>query len=469
MASADEEYLRGVKCEDEGRLAQALEHYLRALSLRPDHAPAHNNIGVIRQQWEQFDEAAAGYQKAIEADPQFGVAWYNLANCLREANRLQESCASYRHASALMPTDEETRINLALVLKDLRQFDEALALLNEIPFSSPHSGKAQFNRSMVHLLRAELGRGWDEYEGRLQVEPNLRSLPAGRWEGKLLAGRSILLLAEQGIGDQVMFASCLPELLNGAGAGTSIVECDPRLVPLFARSFPQITAIPRPTDPAALPTGKLCDTAEHLGTLPRFLRRSVDAFPQTAGYLRPNPELVAKWRASLAGLGGALKVGISWRGGKDAETKRRRSIPLELWGPIFQVSGVRFVNIQYGPAAAESIPAQRRFGISLDDGADCDPLQNLDDFAAKIAALDLVVSVDNSTVHLAAALGRPVWTLLPFAPDWRWMLDRETTPWYPTMRLLRCRTADNWTALLQRTARLLTSAAFSRDFQVRAA
>jgi ADP-heptose:LPS heptosyltransferase len=145
------------------------------------------------------------------------------------------------------------------------------------------------------------------------------------------------------------------------------------------------------------------------------------------------------------------------------ETRRRRSIPLDYWGPIFQVPGVRFVNIQYGSAAAEADRARRRFGIALDDATDCDPLRNLDEFAAKIAALDLVLSVDNSTAHLAAAIGRPVWTLLPFSPDWRWMLDRDRTPWYRTMRLLRCRTADNWTELLQRTARLLTSATFSRD------
>ena len=129
--------------------------------------------------------------------------------------------------------------------------------------------------------------------------------------------------------------------------------------------------------------------------------------------------LVAKWRSSLARLGGAFKVGISWQGGRDAETRRRRSIPLALWEPIFQVPGVRFVNLQYGPAAADAVDARRRFGVLLDDGTDCDPLSNLDDFAAKMAALDLVISVDNSTAHLAAAIGRPVWMLLPFAPDWR--------------------------------------------------
>jgi hypothetical protein len=312
-----------------------------------------------------------------------------------------------------------------------------------------------------------LGHGWDAYEQRLRFGEGRRSIPANRWNGTPLRGRSIFVHSEQGIGDQVMFASCLPDLLKEAGP--SFVECDPRLVPLFARSFPQMTAIAPAAHPAATPPAGTYDVTEFLGTLPKYSRRRLDDFPRTAGYLRPDPSLVAKWRSSLARLGSAIKVGISWQGGKDAETRCRRSIPLDRWGPIFQVPGVRFVNIQYGAAAADSVVAKRRFGIALDDGTDCDPLTNLDDFAAKLAALDLVISVDNSTAHLAAAIGKPVWTLLPFAADWRWMLDRESTPWYPTMRLLRCRAADNWSELLERTARLLTSATFTRDFANRVA
>jgi len=467
MANADEEYLRGVRCEEALRPAKALEHYQRALALRLDHAPSHNNIGAIRQQWGELDAAAAAYRRAIEANSQFGVAWYNLGNCLREDNRAEEAIPCYRRALALMPPDDEARLNLANALKDLRRFDEALAVLDEISDSSPHHANGQLNRSMVYLLRGQLGPGWDHYEGRLRLDSNPRPIPAPRWSGAPLAGRSILLLSEQGIGDQVMFASCLPELLKEAGAG--FVECDPRLVPLFARSFPRARAIESPVDRGALPPHEQCDVVDYLGTLPRFLRRRIEDFPQAAGYLKPDPNLVAKWRSSLGQSGGALKVGISWQGGKDAETRRRRSIPLEVWEPIFRVPGVQVLNIQYGWAAAEAVQVHERFGIRMDDGSDCDALHDLDDFAAKLAALDLVVSVDNSTAHLAAAVGTPVWTLLPFAPDWRWMLDDESTPWYPTMRLLRCGAADAWREVLERAARLLAAAARSRDFQIRAA
>ncbi len=292
---------------------------------------------------------------------------------------------------------------------------------------------------MIHLLRGELGTGWDEYEWRLRHGPSPRPIALNRWDGTSLAGRSLLVLSEQGIGDQVMFGSCLPQVAREAAG--CLVECDPRLVPLFARSFPNVTAVAKSARPTENPAVAPCDVYDFWGSLPRFVRRQVDDFPATAAYLKPEPGLVAKWQSRLARLGGALKVGISWRGGKDAETRRQRSIPLELWRPILQVPGVRFVNLQYGSSAAEAALVRNRFDIPLDDGADCDPLLDLDDFTAKIAALDLVLSVDNSTVHLAAAIGRSVWTLLPFCSDWRWMLEGETTPWYPTMRLLRCRTS----------------------------
>jgi tetratricopeptide (TPR) repeat protein len=460
---ADQEYLQGVQCRSANQLPEAIKHYERAIALRPNHARAHNNLGVIQQERGDLTSAASAYQQAIESDPQFGLAWFNRGNCLREANRLSEAIADYRRALALMPADAETRINLATVLRELRRFDESLALLDEIPLTSSHWPKAEFNRSLVHFLRGELGRGWDAYEARLQIASHTRAISELRWNGTPMREQSILLLAEQGIGDQVMFASCLPDVMQQTA--NCLVECDARLVSLFARSFPQITALAKTPGSDPVAQAGSCAIVDYIGSLPHSFRRRVEDFPRSPHFLRPDPMLVAKWRSSLARHGSAFKVGISWQGGRDTETRRRRSIPLPLWETIFQVPGVRFVNLQYGSAAADAAEARRRFGILLDDGTDCDPLQDLEDFAAKMAALDLVITVDNSTAHLAAAIGQKVWTLLPFAPDWRWMLDRETTPWYPTMRLLRCQGLDQWSELLHRTARQLTAFTFSGEFR----
>jgi ADP-heptose:LPS heptosyltransferase len=197
-----------------------------------------------------------------------------------------------------------------------------------------------------------------------------------------------------------------------------------------------------------------------IGSLPRLVRRRIDDCLSTAGYLQADPARIAAWRARLSRGGNGFKVGVAWKGGKDHETQRKRTIPMEEWKAVFQVPGVRFFNLQHGQAAAEAAIVRERFGVTIDDGTDCDPLTDLDDFAAKVAALDLVISADNSTVHLAGALGVPVWTLLPFSADWRWMFERETTPWYSTMRLLRCHSPGQWADLVHRTARRLVATAF---------
>ncbi len=279
---------------------------------------AHNNIGVIQQERGDLTSAASAYQQAIESDPQFGLAWFNRGNCLREANRLSEAIADYRRAFALMPADAETRINLATVLRELRRFDESLALLDEIPLTSSQWPKAEFNRSLVHFLRGEFGRGWDAYEARLQIELDTRAISELRWNGTPMRGQSILLLAEQGIGDQVMFASCLPDILQQTA--NCLVECDARLVSLFARSFPQITALAK--TPGSDPVARVgpCAVVEWIGSLPRFLRRRVEDFPQSRCFLRPDPMLVAKWRSSLAPRQALLRLAFPGKG--DATRKR---------------------------------------------------------------------------------------------------------------------------------------------------
>ena len=297
--------------------------------------------------------------------------------------------------------------------------------------------------------------------GGLQIELDTRAISELRWNGTPLRGRSILLLAEQGIGDQVMFASCLPDILQQAA--NCFVECDARLVPLFARSFPQITArrkdarsgsgarsVPVPSSNISGPCLAFCDGES------RTFRRAV---------FSPAGSDPGRQMAVVAcAPGGALKS--AFPGKVDATRKRvaggrfRSPVGADLPGAG---RTIRQSSIRSGGRRRRRGPAT--FRDSLDDGTDCDPLLDLDDFAAKIAALDLVISVDNSTAHLAAAIGQKVWTLLPFAPDWRWMLDRETTPWYPTMRLLRCQGLDQWSELLQRTARRLTAFTFSGGFR----
>jgi tetratricopeptide (TPR) repeat protein len=457
---AAEDYDRGTRFQEAGQLAEAIDCLRRSAALKPHDSRALNNLGVAWKEAGRPELAEAAYQAALACDPQSSAIWFNLGNSRREANRLDDAVDCYQRALESAPRDHKILVNMAVALKDLHRLPEALECLDRVLGDAPDLAAARFDRSLIWLTQGNLAAGWDEYEWRLESEP-LSHRAIRHADAVSLAGQSVRILAEQGIGDQVMFASCLPEIAHAATP--CVVECDPRLVPLFARSFPNIQVVARASAHREVQpdvSEDASEVTEFLGSLPRYTRRRLEDFPATVGFLKADPPSVASWRARLSRGGGRFKVGIAWRGGKDRETQNKRSIRLEEWGPLFQVPGIRFFNLQHGPAAEEAAVARNRFGVTLDDGTDCDPLKNLDDFCAKIAALDLIISADNSTVHLAAALGRPVWTLLPFSADWRWMLERESTPWYPTMRLLRCRSAGDWPDVMRRTARLLATAAF---------
>jgi hypothetical protein len=255
--------------------------------------------------------------------------------------------------------------------------------------------------------------------------------------------------AEQGVGDEIMFASCLPDVLEGAGG--CIVECDRRLVPLFARSFPKAKVVERvEVAEGELPEELMTDVKVAMGSLPLFFRTDISRFPQQERYLVADAGKVQQWRERYRERGEGKKIGISWRGGSKPGTRLARSIGLEKWRDIFGVSGVEFINLQYGDCAAEIKEAEEKLGVRIYDWADADPLRDLDGAAAQIAALDLVISVDNTTVHMAAALGVPVWVMLPVGCDWRWIRGYDDTPWYKTVRLYRQERAGEWEEVLER-------------------
>jgi hypothetical protein len=244
-----------------------------------------------------------------------------------------------------------------------------------------------------------------------------------------------------------MFASCLPDVI--AQADLCIVACDKRLVPLFSRSFPDCTVIEHFNLGDTCPSNILStDVRISIGSLPKFLRPHPGSFSGRKAYLIPHAQRLNIWHDRIASLGEGLNVGISWRGGANPRIIRQRSIMLKQWAELFSLSGIHFVSLQYGDCKNELREAKEKLGVTIHDWEDADPLKDLDNFAAQIAALDLILSIDNSTVHMAGALGKPVWVLLPYVPDWRWMLKREDSPWYPTMRLFRQHSPGDWETVL---------------------
>jgi len=442
-------YNLGCLLHSAGRFDEARESFAAVVALAPQFVDARVRLALACVELVRLEEAAEHFGHALALAPELADTRIGLGNVLRLLGRPEEAAVSYRAAIALQPERIEGYCNLAKVLLDQGQLDEAVVESWRALAIQPDLAEAHWNLAQAHLARGEFAEGWREYEYRL-LRHNAAELafPQPLWQGDALAGRTLFVTAEQGVGDEIMFASCLPDVARAAGR--CVVECDTRLVPLFERSFPGVLAIARLAAPGDYPPGAPpADVRVAIGSLPGFYRPDLASFPRRAGYLVPDPGKVASWREHLSALGSGPKVGISWRGGKEALVRRARSIPLSRWTQLAALEGVSLINLQYGDCAAE-IAAAREAGLEVHDWDDVDPLAELDGFAALVAALDLVLSVDNATVHLAGALGVPTWALLPFTADWRWGEGREDSPWYPALRLFRQPHPGDWDAVFER-------------------
>ena len=472
----------GFLFKDQGMLDKAIENFKKTLDLNPDFAQGYNNIGNVFSENNMQDEAIDAYKKALELKPDYAEAYYNLGNALSEKNMREEAVEKYRKALELKPdfTDAYVNIGIAFIEEGLtdeaiNNFKKALMLDPEYAKAYHNLGVALANRGMVnkavsnyqnslmlkpdyaethknlgivYLLSKDFDKGWKEYEWRLLADKN-RVFSGVRWDGSYLNGKTLLIHAEQGVGDEIMFASCLTDVLSLEG--NYMLECDGRLMPLFRRSFPGITVIRRSgRDERQSEFMPQTDFHIYAGSLPLHFRPDLSSFPQHRSYLIPDEQKVEIWRAKLKKLGEGLKVGIAWRGGLKANIKLTRSISLEQWYRVFSLQGIHFINLQYGDCVKELKEINDKTGVTIHDWDYADPLKDLDGFAAQIAALALVISVDNSTVHMAGAIGVPVWTLLPDACDWRWMQDFEDTPWYESVRLYRQRSFGDWESVLKR-------------------
>ncbi|HUE15257.1 MAG TPA: tetratricopeptide repeat protein, partial [Planctomycetaceae bacterium] len=484
----------GVALQSLGRTAEAIETLRRATELDSTSAEFRYNLGNAHKDAGEFSAAAGAYRSSVERDPRCAAAWTGLGDAYRETCEFEESRRCHEQAISLSPRLADAHYNLGLTCRDLGDYSEAVSCLlraaslrpdfvdahvalgnlqedlgdfrravasyDRALRLKPQLAMAQFNRSLALLRQGNLAAGWDAYESRWRYNGKPRVFAQPEWDGSLQPERTILVYSEQGVGDEILFASCFREVIERTKQ--CLIECEPRLVHLFTRSFPDAQFFPRTglIDPSQARDLPAFDAQIAAGSVPRRLRPSFDAFPTHAGYLTPDPQKVAEWRSRFEQLDAGMVIGISWRGGKDAATRRRRSTQLSQWEPVFRVPGIAFVNLQYGDCGPEIEQCAHDCGATIYHWDNSNPLGDLDGFAAQVAALDLVISVDNATVHLAGALNIPVWTLLPFACDWRWFNEHEESPWYPSMRLFRQASAremalGDWGEIFQRVAQAL--------------
>ncbi len=427
--------------EAQGKLEEAVVCHERALALKPDSAEAYSNLGNVLQAQDKREEAVACYQRALALKPDYAEAHGNLGNALQVQGKLDQAVACYERALALKPSYAKAHHNLGCVLYSLGNLDEALARQRRALALQPDYADARFSASLAQLSKGDFASGWRNYESRWQSKEHdtpMRTYPQPLWTGEKLASGRLLIWGEQGVGDEIMFAGLIPDVIRTGNR--CVLDCDARLRPLFARSFPPIDVVSGYNAES--------DIAAHLpsASLSGLFRAAGAAFAATTSpYLTPDPVERDRFRASCAD--GRRLVGLAWHT-KNRKTGRNRSIDLRSFAPLFARPDIRWVSLQYGDHnALEEQAAAAGAPLLIDRSVD--QFADLDVFAAQIAAMDLVVTIDNSTAHLAGALGVPVWLLLPFAPDWRWLQAREESPWYPSMRLFRQPRLGDWQSVLQ--------------------
>ena len=430
----------GVLLRAAGKIDAALLAYGRALDLNPDCAEVLCNLGVALAERDRMAEALDCYERALAINPEFVNAHYNLANALRKVDEHVRAIDRYQRAIELKPDFVQAYSNMAMSFNDLGQDELALQAYDRAVQLRPEWAEPRWNRSLTYLLLGNFERGWAEFDCRNGIDPpSSRTFPGQRWIGQDLAGKTILLNYEMGLGDAIHFVRYVP--LVAPGAGRVILECQEPLRELFCSVAGVDEVVSLQRDRAFLTYDVHCS----LMRLPELFRSNPATMPRTVPYLKASAARTAKWRKTLGPKLSQLRVGLVWGGSPEHQNDRQRSIALWSLASLATVPDVEFVSLQRGPAALQALAPPPGMKL-IDHSAD---FENMADTAAVIQELDLVISVDTSVAHLAGALGKAVWVLLAYVPDWRWMLDRPDTPWYPQMRLFRQSKIGDWSGPIQ--------------------
>lgn len=431
----------------------AAERMLRhVLAGSPNQPEAVHLLGLIEHKRGRGEAAAALVERAIALDGRRPVHYRNLSEIYRLLARLDQAIAAARRAVSLDPADALGLFNLAMVLYDRLEVRAAISAARAALEIKPHLPQAHMKLGQCLLLQGELAEGWEEYEWRYQIPgaaPLMPKTDKPQWDGRTLgAGERLLLIADQGYGDVIQFSRYIP--WAQARAAEVTLACSKELLSTIERIAPGLATFNRweacPAFVAYCP----------LSGLPRLAGTRLDSIPAAAvPYLATDAALVASWRERLAaGVDPAhRRVGIAWAGRPTHNNNINRTVRLETLAPIFDVPGIALISLQKGPSEAE-VSGYRGAAPLLNLSPE---IQTFDDTAAIMQSLDLVLCVDTSLGHLAGATGRPAWVMLPHAPDWRWLLGRADTPWYPSLRLFRCPGPRRWDLLLPEVAAALAA------------
>lgn len=426
----------GILLSKLGRTQEAEECLRRACRLKPSFPEPFNNLGDLLRANGRPDEAESYCREALRLRSDYPSAQLNLGNALRECGHFDQAEFWYLAALRSNPHWAEANNNLSSLLFDLGRPDEAIARYRKALSERPDYVDAHANLAITLLLAGQFEEGWQEYEWRWKQDKNkpyARAFDQPPWNGEDTDDRVLLLHAEQGLGDTLQFCRFVPQIATNRRV---LLEVQPPLVSLLA-GMPGVERVIAAGEP--LPSFDLhCP----LLSLPRVLGTTLDTIPAQIPYLKADPRRVGIWRERLRPLDG-LRVGLVWAGNQAMGADRRRSLTLEQFFVLSDMADVHFVSLQKGAAANQTPPR----GLLLHDWTD--EISDFSDTAALVEALDLIISVDTAVVHLAGALGRPVWLVNRFDRCWRWLLNRDDSPWYPTLRQFRQPYPGDWQGALR--------------------
>jgi Tfp pilus assembly protein PilF len=445
-------HLLGVLASQCGRQHEAVKCIEKALDLCPNHAEAHSNLGLVLKDLGELDRAVARCSRAVQLCPQSAQIHYNLGSVFQQQDASDRAAKCYLRAIELQPDHSDAYNNLGLVRREQGRFDEAAACFQQALNLNPSSFQAHMNLGNLSLLRGEFDQGWQEYEWRWK--PGLlppRDFGRPRWNGEDVKGKTVLLYGEQGLGDTIQFIR-YAAMVNDLGA-TVMIEEQARMLPLLSscRGIDRLVA-----GGNRLPA---VDFVSPLLSLPQIFQTTVETIPARVPYLFSDSTLISQWHNMLRSVKG-FRIGINRAGRSDPGPHKQRDIPPEHFLGLGAVPGVRLISLQKG--GGDPLLALRAGGVDFGEELDTQHGAFMDT-AAIMMNLDLVITSDTSVAHLAGALGVPVWVALPFVPDWRWMLDRSDSPWYPTMRLFRQKSRGDWAGVFQEIEAALREQVRSRQ------
>ncbi|MDP1674957.1 MAG: tetratricopeptide repeat protein, partial [Burkholderiales bacterium] len=466
------QYNRGNALLGLGRFAEAVDSYDVVLRQLPDHADAWNNRGNALMETGHFDEALHSFDRALALRPDFADARINRGNALLELDRVEEAEAEFASAVAADRSDAAARNGLGMARQRSNDFTAAESDFSRALELDPGFDEARLNLALLRLFRHDFAGAWGDYESRLQVpeyRPRMRRQPHSvdlfrtlpRWDGPgtAVAG-TVAVWAEQGIGDQILFSTLLPELLRREQH--FLIEVDSRLINAYRRSFPAAAFVGLADPPVPELTGAAA--AIFAGSLPRWFRRDAASFTrQPRGLLQALPGHVADLGDRL---GAGFRVALSWRSGRSGWRGRDKSLALDAFRPLFGVAGVNWVDVQYGDTVGERRDLEQRQGIRIRHFDDIDYREDLEKVLALLECCDLLITTSNASAHLAAALGKPVWLLYPGerAPFHYWSHDGDhRCLWYPSVEIVSAPQLDDWPKLITHAAARLQALVAERN------